>query len=447
MINQQLISFIRQQLQLGTTKEKISSELLANGWSSQDVEEGFKAVDIPVPTPNTNPTPVSNSSSFNNNLFSASSTKLVNHSGNKIFLVALIIFLLLTGGASAYYFKDTLLNLPVIKDLVGNNDVIKDVMTPEVTQVPTEPINCPNDDLSCFIDAAKNCSRATVVWNASMTMAGKQNARLKLDLNGFDSSGKCAFSNLIEDVSINFTPEMKLEAKNSGMTDAAIEQTIKTTNELIKPIIGTVIKCSFSTSELIQKLTNWSVGTLNSDDLTSNDCTTNNSMVKLYTKPSTTLPVKITAPLDISTWKTYKNTEYGFQFKYQPSDPAPTVRIIDPLEKGQDKVVSISIGSYTLSITGIYDSVLKRNMTMDELLKSFYMSSSTKEDVIINDIKAVRTSKDYNSTSFHSVEVYIPRSSTQFIIISYGWILNNDNSVNKNKDIYESMVASFKFIK
>jgi hypothetical protein len=75
------------------------------------------------------------------------------------------------------------------------------------------------------------------------------------------------------------------------------------------------------------------------------------------------------------------------------------------------------------------------------------MSSSTKEDVIINDIKAVRTSKDYNSTSFHSVEVYIPRSSTQFIIISYGWILNNDNSVNKNKDIYESMVASFKFIK
>jgi len=41
MINQQLLDFIKSQLQLGLTKEKISSELLTKGWNTQDIEEGF----------------------------------------------------------------------------------------------------------------------------------------------------------------------------------------------------------------------------------------------------------------------------------------------------------------------------------------------------------------------------------------------------------------------
>ncbi len=44
MINQPLLDFIKQQLQSGLTKEKITSELLANGWNAQDIEEGFKKV-------------------------------------------------------------------------------------------------------------------------------------------------------------------------------------------------------------------------------------------------------------------------------------------------------------------------------------------------------------------------------------------------------------------
>lgn len=41
MTNQQLLDFIKQQLQLGKDKENISKELLVNGWNTQDVEEGF----------------------------------------------------------------------------------------------------------------------------------------------------------------------------------------------------------------------------------------------------------------------------------------------------------------------------------------------------------------------------------------------------------------------
>ncbi len=94
MINQQLISYIRYQLQQGSTKEKITADLLSNGWNSQDVEEGFNAITA-------NPTSVT----------------FKNHSGKKIFIIILILFLL-AGGASAYYYKDTLLNSPFVKNLI-----------------------------------------------------------------------------------------------------------------------------------------------------------------------------------------------------------------------------------------------------------------------------------------------------------------------------------------
>ncbi|MFA5937435.1 MAG: hypothetical protein WC822_06195 [Candidatus Paceibacterota bacterium] len=50
MINQQLLDFIKHQLQVGLTKEKISNDLLINGWTLQDIEEGFKAVIVPTST-------------------------------------------------------------------------------------------------------------------------------------------------------------------------------------------------------------------------------------------------------------------------------------------------------------------------------------------------------------------------------------------------------------
>jgi len=49
MINQQLADFIKQSLRKGSTKEKISSDLLANNWTAQDIEEGFNSINISTP--------------------------------------------------------------------------------------------------------------------------------------------------------------------------------------------------------------------------------------------------------------------------------------------------------------------------------------------------------------------------------------------------------------
>jgi hypothetical protein len=452
MITPQLIDFIKQQLQSGLTKEKISGDLLANGWTEQDIEEGFKAsINIPIP-PNLSTTP---SSSVINNNVNAFSTPSVTekHLGKKIFFIVLI-FLLLAGGASAYYYRDDLINLPIVKSIIGNRTVpvVQNIpATSEVSQTPlspASPIDCPDDNINCFITAATNCFPATLEWNMTENISGTspQTIKSKLELGGLDSSGKCTFSELIEDASVNFTPEMKTQAKNSGMTDASIVQMEALENKLIKSTIGTTLKCSYATDKLVQILTNWSEGKFSVEDSNSSDCTakaTNGNSVQLYTKPIATTPKNVAPSLDISNWKTYKNTEYGFQFKYPSSEPDPTVRVINPLIQGQDQVVSISTGSYILSISGYYSTTLKRDMTMDEILNS-YMKPFTTENITINNIKAVRVSRDDKVTSIHTVDVYIPLSATKFITASYFWNLNSSNPTNQS--LYESMVASFKFI-
>jgi hypothetical protein len=47
-VNQPLLDYIRMQTQRGFTKEVISNELLTNGWTMQDIEDGFKKMGIPI---------------------------------------------------------------------------------------------------------------------------------------------------------------------------------------------------------------------------------------------------------------------------------------------------------------------------------------------------------------------------------------------------------------
>jgi hypothetical protein len=48
MINQQLIDYIRQQLTAGVTREIIKTALISQGWSEQDINEGFTTIEKPT---------------------------------------------------------------------------------------------------------------------------------------------------------------------------------------------------------------------------------------------------------------------------------------------------------------------------------------------------------------------------------------------------------------
>jgi len=85
MINQQLLDFIKSQLQLGLNKEKITRDLLANGWTAQDIEEGFNTIAIPTPSIPTKPNTAIPPSDNKTNL-KVEDTKLI------IFVRTLIVF-------------------------------------------------------------------------------------------------------------------------------------------------------------------------------------------------------------------------------------------------------------------------------------------------------------------------------------------------------------------
>ena len=44
MINQQVLDYIKQQLEQGATKKSISSSLVSQGWQASDIEEAFNMV-------------------------------------------------------------------------------------------------------------------------------------------------------------------------------------------------------------------------------------------------------------------------------------------------------------------------------------------------------------------------------------------------------------------
>lgn len=151
MTNQPLIDFIKQQLQLGLTKEKITNELFANGWNTQDIEEGFAATGIPVATsapstlppnipqminPNTNQTANTNinaevkpvmSANLNPNLSSVISEPVsikTESNLNKWIFISLSTLLVLAIAASVYFLRDEIVKLPIVKDFFPQEEVV-----------------------------------------------------------------------------------------------------------------------------------------------------------------------------------------------------------------------------------------------------------------------------------------------------------------------------------
>jgi len=128
MINQQLLDFIKSQLLKGVDKETITKELLGSGWTQVDIDEGFNAINPPVVNSVINPIIDPNVSV---NADNPNSNQTPSHSGKKIILIVVALFVI-AGGVSGYYFRN---ELPIIKDLVKNKEI---VLVSEVTQEENE---------------------------------------------------------------------------------------------------------------------------------------------------------------------------------------------------------------------------------------------------------------------------------------------------------------------
>lgn len=100
MINQQLLDYIKQQLQQNTDREKINNSLMANGWQASDIKEAFDSI-IPSNQP-VQPTPPISSGPQSFSTFSPQNQRGMNKT---LLATVLIIGMLIVGGGTFAYFN------------------------------------------------------------------------------------------------------------------------------------------------------------------------------------------------------------------------------------------------------------------------------------------------------------------------------------------------------
>ncbi len=93
MITPELISFIKQQLAQGMTKETITNNLASNGWNITDINEGFMAV-LPPMTSSTNNQSV--------NLQNRPSAPVSHGSGKNLIIAAMSLIIIILGASLGY---------------------------------------------------------------------------------------------------------------------------------------------------------------------------------------------------------------------------------------------------------------------------------------------------------------------------------------------------------
>lgn len=96
MVNQQLLDYIKQQLQQGTSKEAISSNLLTQGWQVSDIEQAFNLTTLPNQS-----NPIGSTTS---QPFSTFSQQQPRGSNKTLLVVFSAIGVLMIGGVAFGYF-------------------------------------------------------------------------------------------------------------------------------------------------------------------------------------------------------------------------------------------------------------------------------------------------------------------------------------------------------
>lgn len=321
MINQQLLDFIKSQLSKGTDKETITKELLGSGWTQSDIDEGFNTVNTPVINPIVNPVinPIVNpviSSNINNSIL----TQTTNHSGKKVLLIIIALFII-AGGVSGYYFRN---DIPIIKDLIKTKALLpvnqikqegntQPQIQKEETVIPqqeqnknvtgsepvqqSEPVvktedkkvstknNLPQNtiktgqidcgkDMTCFLNATKTCSLAIVEQDQTVDEhVFNRTERRRMTLTGFNPSKNCGFISQIINSTVDYTTEYKTQPVYKNLTNEEKQQWLIRTNAEVRDTIGDTFTCEIPFNSLVDLITNYSKGIYsNSSGFASGSC-------------------------------------------------------------------------------------------------------------------------------------------------------------------------------
>jgi len=239
MVSQQLLDYIKQQMQQGVSQDQIKSSLMANGWQAQDIEEGLDNINSP-------------------NIPTAYSTAPVAASSGVWKIIAGIVIGVAVLGGGAYLASQTIFKSEETPKISNEQtqQPPKETVTPtpaQETPVATTILDC-EQDLKCLIQASTNCKPAKVVYAATVDIFGvKQTAMSFFEIKGSEMN-KCSFYLRTEKIDLEFPPNIPQEVVNQQ-------------KEIYKKLEGRDGICKFNTSELTAMLTRWEKGNFESGEV------------------------------------------------------------------------------------------------------------------------------------------------------------------------------------
>ena len=189
MINQEVVGFIKSQLQKGITKEVVSKQLLTGGWNEQDIAEAFEAMASSAPIPQAataaSPTSINNSGiSLEKMQIQDTIARVQRHSGSRAFLMVLIVFLLI-GGGTVFYFRNNYSAIPIIGQFFPITQQYCDPVPCETTpEIPPTPVIPPVPTIIAAQTALDNFAKVT-----SFTFTGSETGKLALKFSASTFSG------------------------------------------------------------------------------------------------------------------------------------------------------------------------------------------------------------------------------------------------------------------
>jgi hypothetical protein len=251
MINEQLIDYIKQQLEKGLSDEIIYNRLLQKGWQYRDVKDGFDQVRL------LNKKYVVQNITYDDKTYPELVGKKNKKSRGFMWFVVIII---MVAGALVYYYRDELQIVPFIKFLISENQIIErenlaasvnnDFSTMDeenkvsansladlrFVEIPAEGIIDCERNLECFKEAANNCQKSKVIVsknNESEPLGlGTVNMEMVYEIIGQDDEN-CLARMKVATYELIYYPEIVASFLEQGKTKEEIDLKQKENSKII----------------------------------------------------------------------------------------------------------------------------------------------------------------------------------------------------------------------
>lgn len=212
MINQQLLDYIKQQLQQDIDREKINNSLLANGWQTSDIKEAFDSI---MPSnQSVQPTPLTSSAPQS---FSTLSPQPQNGMSKILLATILIVGVFVFGGGAFTYFnyfqspdkivQKMIAKLTEIKSLEYSGEIKTEVNAGDLLGggnllQPAQPVlNNKTSNFSINFSGVSdtndlNNPKGSFSFNINTDALGQENFTLGLEIRTIDKIVYAKLSNL-----------------------------------------------------------------------------------------------------------------------------------------------------------------------------------------------------------------------------------------------------------